>query len=329
MVVAVRGSQAGVAEAFLHPSVGRNQRLELIAERLDWSGVQAALSGLRSGRRGAPPYPALMMFKALLLQQWYGLSDPGLEEALCDRMSFRRFVGLSADQGSPDHATLWRFRQALGRQGLDQAAFEAVGAQLAAQGVEVRRGTLIDASLIAAQSRPPAPPPPEALEPGASRLVGSAREPDADWTRRGSERVFGYKLHVAVDRRSGLVRKALLTPASVNDTVPADELLLGDEAEVWADKAYDSHARRARLKAMGIKNRICRRGNKHHAPSPWSQRRNRAIAQVRGRVETVFAVLKRHYGRGRARYLTLLRNQTDLLMACLAANLRKSLTPAS
>ncbi len=326
--MSVRGSQGGLAEAFLHPSVGRNGRLELIAERIDWSGVAASLAGLRSGRRGAPPYPALMMFKALLLQQWYGLSDPGLEEALCDRMSFRRFVGLSADQAAPDHATLWRFRQALGREGLDQAAFEAVGVQLEAQGVEVRRGTLIDASLIAASSRPPAPPPSEALEPGASRLVGSPREPDADWTRRGHNRLFGYKLHVAVDRRSGLVRRALLTPASVNDTVPADALLLGDEAEVWADKAYDSHARRARLKALGVRNRICRRGNKHHLPSVWSLKRNRAIAQVRGRVETIFAVLKRHYRRGRARYLTLPRNQTDLLMACMAANLRKSLVLA-
>lgn len=322
--MSVRGSQGGLAEAFLHPSVGRNQRLELIAARLDWSGVEAALAELRAGRRGAPPYPALMMFKALLLQQWYGLSDPGLEEALCDRMSFRRFVGLSADQGAPDHATLWRFRQALGQAGLDGTIFEAVSAQLLDQGVEVRRGTLIDATLVAAQSRPPAPPAPETLEPGASRLIGAAREPDADWTRRGHSRHFGYKLHVAVDRRSGLIRRALLTPASVNDTTPADDLLLGDEAEVWADKAYDSHARRARLKALGITNRICRRGNKHHAPSPWSQKRNRAIAQVRGRVETAFAVLKRHYGRGRARYLTLVRNQTDLLMACLAANLRKA-----
>ena len=82
--------------------------------------------------------------------------------------------------------------------------------------------------------------------------MGSVREPDADWTRRGHARVFGYKLYVAVDRASGLVRRVRLTPASTNDTVPADELLLGDEQEVWADKAYDSHARRARLKALRV-----------------------------------------------------------------------------
>lgn len=245
--MSVRGSQGGMAEAFLHPTVGRNVRLETIDGQIDWSRVETVLAGLRPGRMGPPSYPGLLMFKALLLQQWYGLSDPGLEEALCDRMSFRRFVGLAGDQAAPDHATLWRFRQGLAKTGLDQAAFEAVAGELDARGLIVRQGTLIDASLVASQSRPPSPP--DDLEPGASRLVGSAREPDADWTRRGSQRVFGYKVHVAVDKGSGLVRRVLMTPASVNDTVPADDLMLGDEKAVWADKAYDSHARRARLKA--------------------------------------------------------------------------------
>lgn len=321
----VRGSQRGLAEAFLHPQVGRNVRLESIAERVDWSLVDKALAGLREGRRGKPPYPALLMFKALLLQQWYGLSDPGLEEALCDRMSFRRFVGLAGDQAAPDHATLWRFRQALTKARLDQAAFEAVAAQLDAQGLIVRQGTLIDASLVAGQSRPPAPPASDQVQPGASLLVKSEREPDADWTRRGMARFFGYKVHVAVDQGSNLIRRVMMTPASVNDTTVADALIMGDEKALWADKAYDSHARRAHLKAIGVRNRICRRGNKHHAPSPWTLKRNRAIATIRGRVETTFAILKRHYGHGRARYLTLQRNQTDLTIACLAINLRRAI----
>ena len=306
--MSARASQGGLAEAFLHPSVGRNARLETIAGQIDWSAVEAVLGGLKSGRMGPPAYPALLMFKALLVQQWYGLSDPGLEEALSDRMSFRRFVGLAADQAAPDHSTLWRFRQALAKSHLDQAAFEAVAAQFDSQGLIVKQGTLIDASLIRAQTRPPAPPAPGEIEPGASKLIGAKREPEADWTRRGHERFFGYKVHVSVDRGSGLVRRVIMTGASVNDTTPADQLLIGDEKEVWADKAYDSHARRARLRALRIKNRICQRGNKHHAPSPWTLKRNRAIARIRGRVETVFAILKRHYGHGRARYLTLQRN---------------------
>jgi IS5 family transposase len=323
--MARRESQRGVAEAFMHPSVGRNAKLDEFLQRLDWGQVEAVLGALRSGRRGAPPFPALMMFKALLLQQWYGLSDPGLEEALCDRMSFRRFVGLSADQAAPDHSTLWRFRQALSAQGLDQAGFEAVNRQLDAAGLIVRQGTLIDASLIAATSRPPTPPAPDELEPGASRLLRLPREPDADWTRRGRQRWFGYKAHIGVDKGSGVIRRVRLTGAARNDTQMAEALIVGDEAEVWADKAYDSHARRAALKARKVKNRIMRRGNKHHPEGRWSVLRNRLIGRVRGRVETPWAVLKRHYDKARARYLTLARNQTDLILACIAMNLRRAL----
>jgi transposase, IS5 family len=323
--MARRGSQSGMAEAFMHPSVGRNRKLEEFSARLDWSELERVLGGLRSGRRGAPPFAALLMFKALLLQQWYGLSDPGLEEALCDRMSFRRFVGLNADEAGPDHTTLWRFREALSQQGLDGAAFEAVNRQLDDLGLIVRQGTLIDASLVAAASRPPAPPKPDELAPGASKLVGLAREPQADWTKRGRARWFGYKAHVGVDKGSGIIRRVFMSGAACNDTEMAEALVVGDEAEVWADKAYDSHARRAALKARRVKNRIMRRGNKHHPESRWSVRRNRLIGRVRGRAETVFAVLKRHYGKARARYLTLARNQADLILACTAMNLRRAL----
>ena len=323
--MAQRRSQAGFAEAFMHPSVGRNRRLEEFSQHLDWEPLEQLLAEMRPGKRGPPPFPALLMFKALLLQQWYGLSDPGLEEALSDRMSFRRFVGLNADQAAPDHSTLWRFRQALSAQGLDQAVFEAVSLQLDGAGLIVRQGTLIDASLVPAASRPPKKPEPGELEPGASLLVGAPREPDANWTRRGGKRFFGYKAHVAMDRGSQLIRRVRLTPASVNDTTPADDLILGDEAEVWADKAYDSHERRARLKAARVKNRIMRRGNKHHPETRWCERRNTLIGKVRGRVETAFAILKSHYSLRRARYRTLIRNQADLVLACLAMNLRRAL----
>jgi IS5 family transposase len=323
--MAQRKSQAGFAEALMHPSVGRNRRLEEFSEHLDWEPLEHLLAGVRAGKRGPPPYPALLMFKALLLQQWYGLSDPGLEEALSDRMSFRRFVGLSADEAAPDHSTLWRFRQALSAGCLDQALFEAVGAQIDGAGLIVRQGTLIDASLVPAASRPPNKPDPGEVEPGASLLVRSPREPDADWTRRGGKRFFGYKAHIAMDRGSHIVRRVLMTGASINDTTPADELILGDEAEVWADKAYDSHARRAWLKDVKKKNRIMRRGNKHHPETRWCARRNKLIGKVRGRVETAFAILKTHYNLARARYRTLTRNRADLLLACLAMNLRRAM----
>ena len=132
-----------------------------------------------------------------------------------------------------------------------------------------------------------------------------------------------------MDQGSGLVRRILMTPANVNDTVPADDLIMGDEQSVWADKAYDTRARRDRLKAEGVRDRICRRANKHHRLGRWSEKRNKLIGRVRGRVETAFAILKRHYGKGRARYRTIGRNHTDMTMAFLAMNLRRAIVLAT
>lgn len=148
--------QRGFAETFLPSGFGRNARLERIAGVVDWGPIEVLVRQLRPGRTGRPPYRALSMFKALLLQQWYGLSDPGLEEALSDRVSFRRFCGLSLEDATPDETTLCRFRLALADKRLGEALFAEVSRQLDASGYLVKAGTLIDASLVqAAVKRPP------------------------------------------------------------------------------------------------------------------------------------------------------------------------------
>jgi IS5 family transposase len=307
--------QLSLADALVQQRAGQNERLGRIKALIDWAPVDRLLKPLRSDV-GAPGYPVGVLMRALLLQQWYALSDPELEEALADRLSFRRFVGLALDEAVPDHSTLWRFREALGRMGLADQVFGEVNRQLAAKGMIVKQGTLIDATLVAAQSAPP-----------ASSASKPARDPDAAWTKReGSSKAhFGYKAHLAVDQGSLLVRRALLTAANVNDTEPADGLIQGDEAAVYADKAYGSHARSARLKDAGIKNRIMQRANKHHALSARQRQRNRLIAKVRAAVETVFAVFKRSYGYRRVRYFGLPRNQTQLALLCTAFNMRRAL----
>jgi len=311
--------QLSLADSLVRRRAGQNERLSKIEKSIEWRAVEKQLRPLRS-ERGAPGYPALTLFKALLLQQWYGLSDPELEEALSDRLSFRRFIGLSLDQEVPDHSTLWRFREALGRAGVAEKVFAEVSLQMVERRLVLKKGTLIDATLVEAQA---APPPFDGTRP--------AHDGDAAWTKREGtgKKHFGYKAHVAVDLGSGLVRRAVLTPANVNDTEVADTLIGGDERAVYADKAYYSHARSARLKAVGIKNRIMRRGNKHHGLAPRQQLRNRMIAKTRAAVETVFAVWKRSYGYRRVRYFGLARNSTQLTLLCIATNLRRALVLAT
>ncbi len=162
-----------------------------------------------------------------MLQQWYGLSDEGLEAAVDDRLSFRRFAGIPLAEAVPDHSSIWRFREQLARRGLAEKLLAEVNRQLDTRGLILRRGTLIDATILEAAVRPPS---------GDAGEV-SPRDPQAGppMSPDGRSR-FGYKAHAAVDEGSGIVRQAVMTPADVHDSVPADDLVQGDEEAVYADK---------------------------------------------------------------------------------------------
>ena len=311
--------QGDLGRAWLSPKLGRNLRLERIAAAFDWAAVERLTASVHAARSGRPSWPPLVMVKALLLQQWYGLSDPGLEEALGDRLSFRRFVGLGLDEGAPDHSTLSRFRKALREKGLDRSLFEEINRQLEVRGLVVKTGTLMDATLVEAEARKP--PARTKAELGAK---GSG-DPDADWTRKGGRSHYGYKAHLGVDQGSGLIRRAVLTSAKVYESEVAEQLICGDERAVYGDRAYEHKARRARLRAAGIKDRILHRSHKNQAAlPPWQAARNRLIGPVRAAVERTFGTLKRTYGYRRVRYRSLAANTLQLRFLCIAFNLRKA-----
>jgi len=269
------------------------------------------------------------MLKALLLAQWHELSDPALEAALADRLSFRRFCGLALTEATPDHVTISRFRAALRADGMADAVFAEVTRQIDAQGLILRRGSLIDASLVeaaVARPKPPrAPAPLDADGRAPSKLVRSPLDPDAAWTKKRGRRYFGYKMHIGVDQGSGIVRRQRLTPANVNDTVEAEALICGDEGAVYGDQGYDKKARRKALRERGAKDRLMHRPNKHHPLTPRQTRRNRLIGKRRAPIEGVFGTLKRVYGFARARYRSLARNAVHLALLCTALNLRRLL----
>ena len=327
-----RMGQLSFADNLVADVVEANTTVDQIAGLVDWTEISGLLRDLRGGAMGAPAYPALILFKALLLQQWYGLSDPELEDALRDRLSFRRFLGVSLSERLPDHSSLWRFREQLTESRLADRAFAMITAQIDRAGFVLKRGTLIDASLIRSAVNPP--PPPADLPPGAhgrpaSKLVRHPADPEAAWTRKEGRYFFGYKAHLAMDLGSRIIRGVTFTPANINDSVPADRLICGDEGTLWADKAYDSKARRALLQRLGIRDGIARRGNRWHAPKRWSIRRNVVISHRRAPIEPMFSLLKNVYGFVRARYRGVLRNSTALLLAATAINLKRWATAAA
>jgi len=307
--------QLGLAEAFASTKLGRNERLERVAAEVKWYRFEKLLQKLEPEAAGRPPFDPLLMFKALLLQQWYALSDAQLEEALNDRVSFRRFVGLGLEADAPDHTTLCRFRNRLVEAQLIERLFAEFDRQIEGRGFVLKQGTMVDATLVeAACGRPPRGADAEATDPDARFAKKEGRS--------GSS--YGYKAHVGVDQGTRLIRSAILTPANVNETVVADALIRGDERAVYADKAYAKQARREWLKAAGIKDRIMHKSwGGGPALSYWQQRRNALIAPIRASVETVFAVLKRRMAYYRVRYIGLLKNAAHLLLLALAYNMRR------
>ena len=302
-------------DAFLPSNAGRNDRLDRIDRLIDWPKVAALLDGVHAAPEGRPAYRPVTMVKIIVLQQWYDASDVGMEEALQDRLSFRRFAELTLTDAVPDHSTISRFRKKITERGLARALFAEVNRQLEAKGMLVKRGTLIDATIIEAQARRPQ------SEAGAR----SGTDPDAAWTKKGKRSHFGYKMHIGMDAGSGLIRGVEFTPANVADTEAADALIMGDEEAVYADKAYESKERRERLRAQGVKDRIMHRGHKHQSGLPhWQRRRNGLLSKVRAPVEQVFGTLKHCYGYWRVRCMGLRRNEAEALFKALGCNLRRA-----
>ena len=311
--------QLSLADGLVEGGAGRNRQLEQIAALVDWAGFERLLAEVYAAPVGRPSYGPLVLLRCLLLQQWYRLSDPGLEEALSDRLSFRRFVGLALADPVPDHSTLSRFRSELVRRGLAEPLLAELNRQLDAKGLMVKTGTLIDASLVSADGR----------RPRTDEPVEGRSDQDATWNAMPEKPLFGYKAHVAVDHGSGLVRQAILTPANVSDKVPFLGLVQGDERVVYADKGYDGWWYRQELALRGIGDGIMAASYWRRPLDAAGRARNRAIGKLRAPVERTFAILKRWYGYRRVRYRSLVKNALQLQLLAVAMNLRRALVLAA
>lgn len=311
--------QMSLAEALLDPRMGLRGKLKGLSEVIDWTALEGLAMVVRSGEVGRKPYGALVMLKALYLASLYDLSDPALEEALIDRVSFRLFCGFALDDVTPDETTLCRFRNDCIAAGVLEAAFAEVNRQLDAKDLIVRKGTLLDATIVAAASRRP----PVA----AGSKPSLPQEPGASFTRKGGKSYFGYRLHVGVDQASGIVRRLAFTPAHVNESCVAEALICGDEKAVYADKGYESKKRRRALKTRRIKDRIMHRSHKNQDALPrWQARRNALIAPRRAPVERVFGNFKRLYHRARVRYRSFRHNVADFHRLATLYNMRRAMT---
>lgn len=287
---------------------------------IPWDQLATPLKDMYSNhtaKGGASNWPVVMMIKCMLLQRWFGLSDPMLEEMLLDRLSFRRFVGLSLNDKTPDETTFVRFRNRLGAHGHASTLFDTTLAILERKGLVVKEVTLVDATIIEA-------PRGQRTQDG----LGHTKDQSATYTRKHGQTYHGYKGHVATDPR-GIVKDYRYDTAKVHDSQHIDDLMEPEKTAVYADSAYRDTARKRALEKRGVFCGIVERRVRGQDELTEPQKRhNRMVAGIRAIVEHPFAWIKRARA-GKTRYRGRSRNGLDVALHLVAYNFKRSFSLAA
>jgi len=286
---------------------------------LDWQKIEHILSSIYSSKTGRPSYRLLSLFRGLLLGVWYKMSDAQLSMSLYRDLLFRKFCRFELSCGTPDDTTLGRFRTQLVKHDLWEFLLGEINRQLEAQNIIMTEGriNIIDATPVeAAQSGP-----------GKTKDGRNKQDNDAGWHVKNDSKghrksTYGYSVHTGVDE-DGFIHRQTVSAGSVHDSKMTDELMLGDEAALYADAAYSSQRLRDKLKRLGIKDQVQRKGYRGNRLSDEDKQRNKMIAVTRSGGERPFATYKRHYGLAKTRVMGLAKNMTFYAVAAMAANIRK------
>ena len=265
------------------------------------------------GERGRPPIGIERMLRMYIVQQCFGLADEATDDAVYDSQSIRTFVGIDLSrEGAPDATTLLHFRRLLETHHLTRAIFEAIKGHLAEQGLLLREGTIVDATIIAA--------------PPSTKNRAKARDPEMHQAKKGNEWHFGMKAHIGVDAVSGLVHTVVGTAANVSDISQAANLLHGEESSVHADAGYIGLEKREEMQGRDLLMDIAKkRGAVRKLPEgperQAARAEERSKAQLRAIVEHPFHVVKNLFRHRKARYRGLAKNTAQLFSLFALANL--------
>ncbi len=279
-----------------------------LSRLIDWDHIAGILGQVHASAKGEPAWPPLAMFKALLLSEWYDLSDVKLAEALDDRASFRTFCGFSRTEATPERTAFVRFRKALIARKLDRLLFTTITAQLKAKAITVKTGTLVDATIIASASE---------------------GDDDARWVKhKGKPAVHGFKAHVGADADTALVEEIAITSANINDGRAGPDALPDDPGEVFADSAYRGNHFHDAVRAKGGTPRIGATGMWGRDDQETLRKLkewNQPIHRVRGRIEKIFGTWKRSYGLRRMRWRGIAKAAVQIHLTAIAYNLKRTL----
>ena len=257
---------------------------------------------------GRPPVGLERMLRIHCLQLWFDLSDPAVEEALYDSLAMRSFVGIDLGREPvPDETTVMRFRHLLEEHKLGEKIFEEVGRILLKRGLRLSKGTIVDATIIAA--------------PSSTKNAEGERDPQMHQTKKGNQWHFGMKAHVGVDSQSKVIHSVVVTPANTADCKVMDQLLLGHERRVYGDQAYKSQGELIRTKAPKAKDFTNRQCKWKHFIDEAIKAKNRTKLRIRSRVEHSIGIIKRVFGFSKVRYRGLAKNANRVYVTAARANI--------
>jgi transposase, IS5 family len=261
-----------------------------------------------SSAGGRPPVGLERMLRIHCLQLWFNLSDPAVEEALYDSLAMRSFVGIDLGREPvPDETTVMRFRHLLEEHELGQKIFEEVGRVLLERGLRLSKGTIVDATIIAA--------------PSSTKNAEKQRDPEMHQTKKGNEWHFGMKAHVGVDSQSKVIHSVVVTPANTADCKVMGQLLRGHETRVYGDQAYKSQGEVIRAQAPRARDFTNRQCKWKHFIDEAIKAKNRTKSRIRSRVEHSIGVIKRVFGFSKVRYRGLAKNGNRVFVTAALANI--------
>jgi IS5 family transposase len=301
-----------------HEAKRKKTRRELFLDEMEqvvpWAELEALIEPFypKAGK-GRKPYPLRTMLRIHLMQQWYALSDPAMEESLYEIASMRKFARVSlARQTIPDETTILNFRHLLEKHELAPRILEAVNALLVRKGLMLKRGTIVDATIVDA--------------PSSTKNSEGKRDPEMHQVKKGNQWYFGMKAHVGSDAESGLVHSVEATPANTADVTIAHALLHGEETNVFGDAGYRGVGKRAENRERPVTWHIAMMPGKRRALGDSAHHRlldaiEKCKAQIRAKGEHAFRVVKRQFGYTKTRYRGLAKNGAQLTMLFALANL--------
>jgi IS5 family transposase len=295
----------------------KQTRKELFLIEMDqvvpWKGLVALIEPhYPKGEGGRPAFPLMAMLRVHLMQNWFGYSDPAMEEALYETTILRQFAGLSLER-IPDETTILNFRRLLEKNDLAAGILGVINGYLGDRGLSLRQGTIVDATLIHA--------------PSSTKNKEGKRDPEIHQTKKGNQYYFGAKAHIGVDVESGLVHHVHVTAANVADVTQVDKLLHGEENMVAADAGYTGVEKREEHEGRQVIWQIAARRSTYEKHGKKSvlykayRRLEKAKAQTRSKVEHPFRVIKRQFGYTKVRFRGLVKNTVQMVTLFALSNL--------